>query len=208
MPDLKEKQSKSDKISDKEFIYDKKTDTYICPAGKQLRKRHVHQARSSADYGGHKETCKDCGLREKCTESKAGRTIKRHFRQAELDEMREMASSYKSKRDIRTRQHLMERSFARSKRYGFDRARWRGLWRVQIQEYLVTIVQNLDILAHFGKRNKGAVLSIEAVQTLRTITTLMAACYLIVHWLKVPCIFFPSQLRSSRHYDTGGINWE
>jgi transposase len=208
MPDLKEKQSKLDKISDKEFIYDKDTDTYTCPAGNQLRKGHVHAKRNSVDYGGHKKTCKGCELREKCTENKKGRTIKRHLRQDALDEMRERASSYKSKRDIRTRQHLMERSFARSKRYGYDRARWRGSWRVQIQEYLVTIVQNLDILAHFGKRNEGAALSIEAVQTLRTITTLMVAYYLIVHWPKVPSTHVPSQLRKSWHDGAGGINWE
>jgi hypothetical protein len=37
-----------------------------------------------------------------------------------------------AKRDIKTRQHLMERSFAQAKRFGFDRARWRGLWRMKI----------------------------------------------------------------------------
>ncbi len=40
----------------------------------------------------------------------------------------------------------MERSFARSTRYGFDRARWRGLWRVAIQEYVVCALQNIMTL--------------------------------------------------------------
>jgi hypothetical protein len=44
----------------------------------------------------------------------------------------------------------MERSFARGTRYGFDRARWRGLWRVQIQEYLVATVQNIQVLLRYG----------------------------------------------------------
>jgi hypothetical protein len=44
----------------------------------------------------------------------------------------------------------MERSFARGTRYGFDRARWRGLWRVQIQEYLISAVQNIDVLLRYG----------------------------------------------------------
>jgi len=30
--------------------------------------------------------------------------------------------------------------------HGYDRARWRGLWRVQIQEYLIGAVQNLQVL--------------------------------------------------------------
>jgi hypothetical protein len=56
----------------------------------------------------------------------------------------------KAKRDIKMRQHLMERSYARGTRYGFDRARWRGLWRVQIQEYLISAVQNIEVLLRYG----------------------------------------------------------
>ena len=44
----------------------------------------------------------------------------------------------------------MERSYARGTRYGFDRARWRGLWRVQIQEYLISAVQNIEVLLRYG----------------------------------------------------------
>jgi hypothetical protein len=44
----------------------------------------------------------------------------------------------------------MERSYARGTWYGFDRARWRGLWRVQIQEYLVSAVQNIQVLLRYG----------------------------------------------------------
>ncbi len=60
--------------------------------------------------------------------------------------MLRQASSPESKKDIRTRQHLMERSFAQATRYGYQRARWRRLWRVQIQEYLTAAIQNIKIL--------------------------------------------------------------
>ena len=89
-------------------------------------------------------------LRKQCTRNKSGRTIKRHLRQNELDGMREASRSAKAKRDIKMRQHLMERSYARGTWYGFDRARWRGLWRVQIQEYLVSAVQNIQVLLRYG----------------------------------------------------------
>ena len=56
------------------------------------------------------------------------------------------ASSPEAKKDIKIRQHLMERSFARSTRYGYKRARWRRLWRVQIQEYLTASIQNIMVL--------------------------------------------------------------
>ncbi len=80
-----------------------------------------------------------------------GRTIKRHLHQGALDHMRARSRSAPARRDIRMRQHLMERSFARGTRYGFDRARWRRLWRVQIQEYLVASIQNLEILLRHGR---------------------------------------------------------
>jgi hypothetical protein len=62
-----------------------------------------------------------------------------------------------AKRNIKKRQHLMERSFAHSSRYGFKRARWRRLWRVQIQEYLTTAIQNIKVLIRSFKDQSKAV---------------------------------------------------
>jgi hypothetical protein len=70
--------------------------------------------------------------------------------------MRQRSRSAKAKRDIKTRQHLMERSFARATRYGFDRARWRGLWRMEIQECLVCAIQNIDVLIAKGFAPRAA----------------------------------------------------
>jgi len=47
-----------------------------------------------------------------------GRSVQRHARKEDLDEMLANTQSPSAKRDIKTRQHLMERSFARSVRYG------------------------------------------------------------------------------------------
>jgi hypothetical protein len=50
----------------------------------------------------------------------------------------------------------MERSYARSSRYGFDRARWRGLWKVAIQEYLICTIQNIEaLIRHIGRPVKA-----------------------------------------------------
>jgi len=65
--------------------------------------------------------------------------------------MREKAQSFSSQKDLKTRQHLRERSFARAVRYGFKRARWRGLCRVKVQEYLTAAIQNIMILARYVK---------------------------------------------------------
>ena len=48
----------------------------------------------------------------------------------------------------------MERSFARGTWYGFDRARWRRLWRVQIQQYLIAAIQNIEVLLRLGDQPK------------------------------------------------------
>jgi transposase len=153
IPDLKTKSAKKkekkakDKIfPDTLFKYDIATDTYICPGNKRLKRKSYHAARASVDYAAAKKDCASCDLRNQCTRNKDGRTIKRHLQQDTVNEMREKSQAYKSKQDIRKRQHLMERSFAKATRYGFDRARWRGLERVSIQEFLTCCVQNIQAL--------------------------------------------------------------
>ncbi len=165
MPDLREismkRTEKQNIFGEEQFEYDLESDTYRCPAGHRLKPRSLHMSRQSRDYAAPKKICAACDLREQCTKNKSGRTIKRHMRQEDLDRMREASRSAKAKRDIKTRQHLMERSYARGTRFGLDRARWRGLWRVQIQEYLISAVQSIEVLLRFGsylKRSPSAMM--------------------------------------------------
>jgi hypothetical protein len=153
-------------FQDDQFQYDPQSDTYRCPAGKLLKPKTLHKQRDSRDYAAPKKICAVCELREQCTKNKSGRTLKRHLRQDELDAMREKSRSAKAKRDIKTRQHLMERSFAQATRYGFDRARWRGLWRMRIQEYLTCAVQNIQVLIkHTGKPKQAMAVKVKALET-------------------------------------------
>jgi len=128
------------------FDYDPQTDTFTCPAGQILRRRNYHKDRRQYEYKAPAGICAQCHLRVRCTRATDGRTLKRHERQDELDTMLHLATSSKAQRDIKTRQHLAERSFAWSTRYGYKRTRWRRLWRVQIQDFLVAAVQNITIL--------------------------------------------------------------
>jgi hypothetical protein len=162
MPDLREISSKrtgkQNIFGEERFEYDRDSDTYRCPAGNRLKPKSLHMNRQSRDYAVPKKVCGACDLRDQCTKNKSGRTIKRHLRQEDLDRMREASRSAKAKRDIKTRQHLMERSFARGTWYGFDRARWRRLWRVKIQEYLIAAVQNIEVLLRYGEQPKKSLL--------------------------------------------------
>jgi hypothetical protein len=58
----------------------------------------------------------------------------------------------------------MERSFARSVRFGFKRARWRRLWRVRIQEYLTAAIQNIMILVR-NVKEPGTAISLAIKRT-------------------------------------------
>ena len=150
--------SRSDIYPDDRFIYDNETDGLICPAGKKLRRRTFHRQRDTIEYVASRKDCRRCDLKDRCTRNNNGRSVQRHERKEELDKMLKNTESLKARRDIKTRQHLMERSFARGTRYGFDRARWRGLWKVMIQEYLICAVQNIMVLiGTTKKRLKGAV---------------------------------------------------
>lgn len=153
----KKRIAKLDIFQDHQFLYDVGTDTYRCPAGTLLKRKSVDLQRNGAIYAAPKKVCEACALRDQCTTNKAGRTVRRHLRQADVKVMRERSGSPEAKKDIRTRQHLMERSFARSTRYNFDHARWRGLWRMRIQELLVCVVQNVQVLIKEADKPKKAI---------------------------------------------------
>lgn len=140
-----------------EFIYNATEDLFICPAGERLTCRDYYKKRNHYEYSAGSKVCAQCRLRNRCTRAKTGRSIKRHVRQDDLDQMLACSDNPIAKRDIKKRQHLMERSFAHSSRYGLKRARWRRLWRVQIQEYLTAAIQNIKVLMRSFKDQSKAV---------------------------------------------------
>ena len=144
------------------FIYEPETDTYVCPTGVRLNPRSFHESKQIMSYSAPGKECSKCPLKSKCTRDKYSRSIGRYLRQEELDKMRSIAKTSTAQRDLRMRQHLMERSFARGKRYGYDQSRWRGLWRNQIQEYMTAAIQNIHVLLNYGKRSIGKAVAVAA----------------------------------------------
>jgi hypothetical protein len=162
IPDLKKSHNDFQGIfHEDDFHYHPETDSYLCPAGNHLKRSSYKPNRDVYEYRCSNKVCRNCSLVTQCTKSKNSRTLTRHRRKEDLDKMRNAAQSQTAKRDIRTRQHLMERSFARATRYGFKRARWRRLWRVQIQEYLISAIQNIMVLLSDGK-DRGRVKGFES----------------------------------------------
>ncbi len=133
------------------FTYHPDTDTFSCPAGHILKKRSYYTKRNHYEYKASSGICARCELKKQCSRAKDGRSLKRHARQDELDIMVKYATSREANRDIATRQHLSERSFGQSTRYGYKRARWRRLWRMQIQDFLIAATQNITVLITHSK---------------------------------------------------------
>jgi hypothetical protein len=134
-----------------DFKYDKETDCYICPEGKELKfkahQRTVHRKAYVAD----KETCDRCRIRAKCTTARLhGRMITKfmddHFEQAE-----QRVQSTDGKRLLRQRQTVIEGVFGEAKTFHLlQRALFRGKTKVKIQLLMTAAVLNLKRLFKRG----------------------------------------------------------
>lgn len=135
-------------IPESAFTFRTQDNTYVCPAGQVMKARRLHPDKRTWEYWLPKNVCRTCQLRAQCTRSQvAGRTIHRHEHQELLDRAREQSHSAAAKQDRKRRQEIMEGSFAdATNNHGFKRARWRRLWRQQIQDWLIAAVQNIRIL--------------------------------------------------------------
>jgi len=188
MPSFEEKHRGSGRqkgIFPKEaFTYHPETDTFTCPTGETLRRRNYNKKRKHYEYKASVKICAQCELRKKCTRAKDGRTLKRHARQDELDIMLEKAKGKGAKRDIKHRQDLSERSFAWSTRYRFKRAKWRRLWRMEIQDFLIAAIQNITILIKQpkGRLSKSNVQTVERIKYLKRemCSSLIRSCMTVI----------------------------
>ena len=136
-----------DRFGPQDFIYDQASDRYQCPAGQWLYRRHYDPRRQQTEYITRKGVCAACPLRSRCTESKNGRTVARFLDHELVMRARAQARSPEARVDYARRRPLMEGSYAQGANcHGFKRARWRRLWRQQIQDWMIAACQNVKIL--------------------------------------------------------------
>ena len=136
------------KLPPSRFVYEPAPDRLRCPQGHYLVR---HQDRPEEQLKVYliedPATCARCALREQCTQSKRGRSIRRHVQAELVEASRAEANSPAGRYSRKRRQHVMEGSFADAvNNHGAKQARWRGLWRQKIQSWLIAAVQNLRIL--------------------------------------------------------------
>src|SRR5512133_1109011 len=131
-----------------EFTYEPAKDRLRCPKGHYLVLHQQRPEEYTKTYLIEDEArCASCPLREQCTRSKRGRSVTRHVQADLIEEAKAQASSPAGKYNRKRRQHVMEGSFADAvNNHGAKKARWRGLWRQQIQSWIIAAVQNLRLL--------------------------------------------------------------
>jgi hypothetical protein len=139
------------------FAYEADRDRYRCPAGHYLYYHNYKKDDQLIQYQiEDARLCAQCPLRAQCTRAAAGRSVSRPIFSELVQAGREQGRSEAARRDRRRRQHLLEGSFAdAANNHGFKRARWRGLWRQQIQDWLIAAVQNLRILMNRARKSSG-----------------------------------------------------
>lgn len=133
------------------FVHESEQDRYRCPAGQYLYSYNFKKEDQLIQY-----KIERASLCAHCTQSRSGRTVTRPLFSELVEAGRRQADSPAARQDRRRRKYLMEGSFAdAANNHGFKRARWRGLWRQQIQDWLIAAVQNLRILMKKGWKRAG-----------------------------------------------------
>lgn len=140
----------------KDFRWDGEQDCYWCPAGQALTRQAERKKkhRKIRFYRAKTATCRACPMYGQCTRNQKGvRKIPRHVLQDEIERARQQSRSVAGRRDRVRRRSLMEGSFAdAANNHHFKRARWRGLKRQRIQDYLIGICQNIRLILRHADR--------------------------------------------------------
>src|SRR5215471_15619813 len=160
--------AKSGIFKESEFRYDKETDTYVCPAGKRLGNTKIIDRRFQI-FRSNPIECENCALRMQCTKSKKHiRTLKRHVKHSAIERARTESHSGWARRDRIRRKYLMEGSFAdAANHHGFKRARWRGLHKQRIQDWLIAACQNIRILVRYERRRAAGAMVVQLPRLIR-----------------------------------------
>lgn len=133
-----------------QFIYNKKADTYTCPAGSTLstkgtwhEKQRTERSQSYKFKKYRTPACKTCAVKHLCTgKVTGGREIERsEFAQA----VEENAQRYKANKELyRKRQEINEHIFGTIKRkWGYSYTDLKGLEKVNGEHSLICLVYNI-----------------------------------------------------------------
>src|SRR5712692_4058960 len=102
----------------REFQYDPQQDVYICPTGAVLRLKKSRYTERTKEYRADAATCNACPLKEHCTDSQHGRSLRRSFDEEYLERVRAYHTTGPYQKAMRKRSVWVEPLFARSAKIG------------------------------------------------------------------------------------------
>lgn len=132
-----------------DFSVDIDAGTVTCPAGQTVTIRFARDRSGRADFG---EQCAGCPLRERCTSSPKGRSIRVHRQEALLQRVKAAQATPEWQHAYRSTRPKVERKIAHFVRAGWGarRARARGVNRVTTDAVTRAAAVNWARLATLG----------------------------------------------------------
>jgi hypothetical protein len=131
----------------RDFQYDPEQDAYTCPNGALLRLETHRYTDRTKEYRADAATCNACPLKEHCTDSEHGRSLRRSFDEEYLERVRAYHTTLPYQKAMRKRSVWVEPLFAEGKDWhGMRRFRLRRLWRVNCEALMRAAGQNLKRL--------------------------------------------------------------
>jgi Transposase DDE domain len=123
-----------------DFRYEAKTNTYICPGDKTLRRKKIHRKDRYIVYEAAASDCGTCSLRPRCTQAQK-RSVSRHLYEDALNRMQERVTPAV----MRRRRCTAEHPFATIKYriFGHPRLLMRGLSGARVEIGLATMAYNI-----------------------------------------------------------------
>jgi transposase len=139
---------KKDKENGIEFKYDSKTNSYKCPNGRILHSYGKNSKRRRQLYNLYRcYDCSGCPIKDKCTSSPKGRSIRVNVNQKWIDSYKARLNKEENIRKIKQRKTIVEHPFGTIKmmmgKMGFL---LRSKCKVQVEVDLYTTVYNLKRL--------------------------------------------------------------
>jgi hypothetical protein len=131
-----------------DFTFDRQTNVFVCPGGKQLRSTGLVREVGTLPYWASTKDCRACALKPRCTKG-SKRIVTRNLFEAEREHVHTLNGTEAFERSARERRKV-EMLFAHLKRnLGFRRLRLRGITGASDEFLLTATVQNLKKLARF-----------------------------------------------------------
>ena len=129
-----------------DFAEDRERGVVRCPAGEESRYQQRDAKQSATIYRFHRQTCAACPLRERCLKKAPGafgRNVRKNDYEAEYHRARQKATTpaYEA---VRGEHPKVERKLGEvMNRHGGRRARYRGRWKVLVQELMASTAANV-----------------------------------------------------------------